>query len=748
MHRCRSAKYLLLLGLTSLAACHRSDAPAKSVSANEYVDSARCADCHADIAKTYHLTGMGRSFHAVKPHEIASAKPYRHAVSNSSFAITERDGAYYQRRWQIGMNGEETNVDEKRMDYVIGSGNHARTYLHRTAENTLQELPLGWYAEKGGYWAMNPGYDRPNYAGSVRLIYYECMFCHNGYPKTPSPPDITESVYVQPLPEGIDCQRCHGPGQRHVDLASAGAAKDAIRAAIVNPARLNPDREIEVCLQCHLETSNQKLPHSIRRFGRGPFSYVPGEPLGDFQIAFDRAPGANQSFEVAQGGYRLRKSQCFLKSAGSLRCTTCHNPHDIPRGEPATAHYNQVCLTCHQNKLPASTAHNTKANCTSCHMPKRRTDDAVHVVMTDHLIARRPPAGDLLADKPERAETSATSYRGEVAPYYPAQLPPAEDNDLSIAVAQVREQSNLVKGIDQLSAAIEKYHPTNATYYAELAQAYLASGNASQAVRYFEETARRDPASGFRAIQWGDALMEARDWSSAEKQLRRATEMSPADPRGWGRLGWALWQQGRAEEAKAALRKSLEIAPEIAEVHNDLGLVLWGTGDQQGAEREFRAALRIQTGVPEWRLNLGRALASQGNLAEGRFQLEEALRLKPDYAEARVDYARMLTDSNRPAEAVQQVTLALTSDPQSAPGHEVLATLMAMGGNASGAARELGEAVRLKPDFWRAHFELGVLLLRAGDRTNGVTHLTSAAQGSDPNARAAAQQALGSLRQP
>ena len=124
--------------------------------------------------------------------------------------------------------------------------------------------------------------------------------------------------------------------------------RKSIRAAIVNPARLNPDREMEVCLQCHLETSNQKLPHAVVRFDRAPFSYVPGQPLGDFEVAFDRAPGKNTGFEVAQAGYRFRESQCFLKSGGlngesKLRCTTCHNPHDIPRGEEAAAHYNQVC---------------------------------------------------------------------------------------------------------------------------------------------------------------------------------------------------------------------------------------------------------------------------------------------------------------------------------------------------------------------------------------------------------------------
>jgi predicted CXXCH cytochrome family protein len=658
----------------------------------------------------------------------------------SDFAMMERGGAYYQRRWQKGFDGKETNVDEKRVDYVLGSGNHARTYLHRTDRGVLQELPLGWYAEKGGYWAMNPGYDRADYAGSVRPIYYECMFCHNGYPKTPGS-DASESMYLDPLPEGIDCQRCHGPGQKHIDTVMSGGKIDAIRAAIVNPARLSPEREMEVCMQCHLETSNQKLPHAVRHFGREPFSYIPGQPLRDFALAFDRAPGKNQSFEVAQGAYRFRESQCYLKSSDNLRCTTCHNPHDIPRGAPAAEHYNKVCLGCHQQKLPPSAVHKGDANCVSCHMPKRRTDDAVHIVMTDHHIAKRPPAGDLLADKPERAESAATSYKGEVVLYYPAKVPSNADNDLTIAVAQVREQSNLKAGIPQLAGLLDKYKPQTPGYYTELAQAYLADGEPAAAVRYFSDAAQREPNSPLRQLEWGDALMETHDWAQAETRLRRATELAPMDPRGWGRLGWVLWQQNKAPDAIAALKKAIELDPEIADIRNNLGLVYWGSGDPVQAEQEFRESLRIQPGVAEWRLNLGRALASRNNFEEARYQLEESLRLNPAYAEARVDYARVLADSNRPAEAVQQVMRAVRDDPRSAPGHELLGTLLAASNNMAGARKELEESVRLKPDFWRARFELGMVLLKQGDRT-GFDHLTAVAQNADPETRAAAQQVL------
>ena len=71
-------------------------------------------------------------------------------------------------------------------------------------------------------------------------------------------------------------------------------------------------------------------------------------------------------------------------------------------------------------------------------MPKRRTQDVIHVVMTDHLIQRRAPAGDLLAQIPERQEFDANLYHGKVVPYYPASVSPLYE-----AVAQVAQQSNM-----------------------------------------------------------------------------------------------------------------------------------------------------------------------------------------------------------------------------------------------------------------------------------------------------------------
>ena len=96
--------------------------------------------------------------------------------------MSERDGKLFQRRHQIGFGGQETNALELEADYVVGPGNHARTFLHRNADGRLVQLPVSWYAERGGYWAMSPGYDRPAHLDFRRVIDAGCMSCHNGYP--------------------------------------------------------------------------------------------------------------------------------------------------------------------------------------------------------------------------------------------------------------------------------------------------------------------------------------------------------------------------------------------------------------------------------------------------------------------------------------------------------------------------------------------------------------------------------------
>jgi predicted CXXCH cytochrome family protein len=615
--------------------------------------------------------------------------------------------------------------------------------------NTLIELPLGWYAAKGGYWAMNPGYDRPDHEGFRRLITYDCMFCHNAYPAIPAGQEqpFAESVYPGALPEGIDCQRCHGSGSRHVQLAWSGARREDVRNAIVNPSRLSPERQMEICMVCHLQTTSFPLPNAIRRYERGPFSFRPGEPLGAFILNFDHAPAASreEKFEIVNAAYRLRRSACFLKSNGKMLCTTCHNPHDAPRGVAAERHYTRVCRQCHAsafNEQVAAGRHTSADGCTGCHMPKRRTEDVVHVVVTDHYIQRQKPAEDLLADRPERHETGANAYRGPVVLYYPETLAQPPENELYLAAAQVKQGSNLAVGIAQLSAAIKKYAPQRVEFYIDLAEALEKNRQLAEAVLVYREVVRRNPKFGAGFQKLGGSLRRLGSYGEAAEVLERAVSIAPRDVLAWHELGLTYRALGRTAEAAAAIGKALEHDPELPEAHNNLGIIWLAAGAKERAEAAFREAIRVRPDYEDARGNLANLLAGAGEFGEAREQFGIALRLRPADAATRYNYALMLGRTGSYDEAQRELEASLRAHPEFADAHQLLADLLMSKGQVHDALRHYRQAVRIQPESGRANLGLGTALAASGDPTNAIPYLQKAAGSADAGARERAAEAL------
>ena len=594
-----------------------------------YLGGAACAGCHAGIAEEFLRSGMGRSFvrmtDATAIADFEDSNEFLHAASSRHYRMWREDGSYFMRRWQVGSDGREENVVERRIDYAVGSGFKARTYLSRTESGELLQLPVGWYSERGGFWAMNPGYDRPDHDGFRRRVQHDCMFCHNAYPEFEPGRDRFDAdpIVFGGLPEGIDCERCHGPGRRHVEAAAASAPAPRIRSAIVNPARLPPERRLETCLQCHLQSTSTRLPYAVERAGRGVYSYRPGEPLADYVVHFDHATGTGRDdkFEIAHAAYRLLRSACFRKSGGAVTCTDCHDPHRPLRTDRAADRdrYRRACEACHGEEVRALARdgrHTESGNCAGCHMPLRRTEDVVHVVMTDHRIQRPPRGGSLVAPRRERPETAASAYAGEIVPYYPANLPTDKRDELDIAVAQVRAGANLADGIRRLTSLLAGPGAHAPRYYFELGDAMRRAGLPGASLEWYERARERSPRYVPGMISHGIALAQSGRLAEAESTLRDALGLAPRDSRALHNLGLVLLRGGQAAGAADALRRACEIKPDASDSWNALGSALHGSGDAAGAERAFREAVRIQPDLELARANLASLLAAAGRHEE------------------------------------------------------------------------------------------------------------------------------------
>lgn len=490
---------------------------------------------------------MGRSIEtpAERPEVVPRPVSFRHAASSSRFTI-RRQGA------NIEFRHEETGLSANIAAFV-GSGLHSRTPVHRKPNGKFAELPLSQYAERGGYWAMSPGFDRADHSGMRRELSDGCIFCHAAYPSS-----------ERPL-AAIDCQRCHGPGEEHAQS----------RGAIVNPAKLAPARKLEVCLQCHLETGGRDSPAAIRRVGRKPFSYRPGEPLGDFQLYFAAEnPMDAGGIPVNGAGSGLLASVCYQRSGGKLGCTTCHDPHGVRIAAPDAA-----CANCHARPHPEN-----RGSCVTCHMPKRRTHDAVHVVMTDHRIRRQRPSSDPTAPAREKHGV----FSGPVLLSYPPVFDP---------VPEIRAYLGIAAGSAPLLAnGLAAMPQPPAAFLFELGRL-----ESSRAERSFRRALAADP-------HHGGARLALAEWLIARKRPTEASALIEAAPAQDVALmnahAVALVSEGRVDEAVLILNRAVLADTWDPLTHYNLGVAKLAKGDRDGAARDFQRALQLRPDFTQAREHL------------------------------------------------------------------------------------------------------------------------------------------------
>jgi tetratricopeptide (TPR) repeat protein len=460
---------------------------------------------------------------------------------------------------------------------------------------------------------MAPGFDRADHNGVLRRVRRECIFCHTSYPEMPAGADAYGAPQVFPaqLPEGVGCQRCHGPAAEHVWLAMGGIGTTReIRASVFNSGRLAAPRRDEVCMGCHLQPS-VALP-GLRRFGRADFSFRPGEPLPGYLVQVDveeEGRPAAERFEINHHPYRLRQSACWIGSRGALSCLTCHDPHRRVPPAYRAVHYRNACLECHSLENLPSAAHSATApgDCVSCHMPKRRTQDVVHVVMTDHLIQRRPGGPELLAPLVE-SDPILTDVR---------LLGPAPEGALGeiYRAAAVLRMSASPAAADYLEKGLAATKSPEPEPWLDLAQAQIKLGRFADAESNLLGLIERFPDHPL-VSEWL-ALAQAGQGRTEEaiETLRRTLRSGADRMEAEYNLGRLLAFRGRPEEAAVHLGNAVTARPNLAPAWYQLGEVSAALGRTDDALGYWRRALEIDPTHTRAYLSLGKALRARGDRA-------------------------------------------------------------------------------------------------------------------------------------
>jgi Flp pilus assembly protein TadD len=529
-----------------------------------YVGDETCAECHPSQAETYRQHPMGRSLAPVS--QVAASERYDAAAHNPfeqlgfEFAVERHGERVFHKERRRDVQGRVLTELEAEVHFAIGSGTRGRTYLV-DRNGALFQSPISWFSQLG-VWDLTPKFDVLEHF--ERPAQPECLFCHSNQVE---PAEHTLNQYRPPLFRGhaIGCERCHGPGELHVQARERGEVFAGLDETIVNPRHLSPPLRESVCQQCHLQGESR-----IVRRDRRLFAYRPGLPLHLFVSVFLRLPDLNDNQKAGSHAWQMSLSRCFRASEGKLGCISCHDPHEKPAPQTKMVYFRGRCLSCHGEsscRLPLHMRRtkNPADSCIDCHMPRAPSSNIAHTAVTDHRIVRQPDHAVPSGVPPRRLRP------GEVPLYhFHRDLVDPQDKDVA-------------RDLGLALTELVRDYPTLAKHAATLALPLL------------EESVQR--------------------W--------------PEDVAAWEGKGFALWRLERKEEAWADLATVLARAPQRETTLTYAAALATALGRNEVASAYWQRAIAVNPWSSQYRYQLARLLAQRGDWRQAVEAGDAACRLNP-----------------------------------------------------------------------------------------------------------------------
>lgn len=638
-----------------------------------YVGKGVCQSCHPDKFATFTEAQMGRSFKpALLKHSAADFEdvdPVYDPAFDLYYQAFHRGEDLYIMEYRLA-DGDTVHKRIEKIDYIVGSGQHTNSHIMEV-NGYLYQMPMTWYAQDGK-WDLAPKFSGGNNRRFSRPITETCMTCHNAMPGFV---EGSENKFSN-VPDGIDCERCHGPGELHVEEKRAGKMVDVrteIDYSIVNPGKLPLDLQFDVCQRCHMQGA------TVYAEGKGPRDFRPGMKLESVLNVFQpRFADSTEKFIMASHPDRLQMSECFLGSHEEnsgfepMTCTTCHDPH-VSIETLGSDHYRSVCQSCHTPlegvDLAAAnprTSRNDEAeaskpqfvktrehpaasrrsagvctedlavrkevddNCVQCHMPVSGSTDIPHVRVTDHYIRA-------VEDRASIVEVSEDGFDAEGRFVGLASLIDQDPTEREMAEGYMtlyEESTNRPLYLDSAAVHLERARreESDEELASSLVRLYHLQRDFDATVRLSRKLGREAFSDAWTLYRIGEAYSNIGDLPTAILYMEEAVSLSPDHPRFLNQLGSTYTEARRIDEALEVFNRLLEANPKYAEAHNNRGFARIFRREFDQAEDDFLKAIALDPDAEQAIANLASLYLNTGRAAEARPYARRLLDLAPDNA--------------------------------------------------------------------------------------------------------------------
>jgi len=736
-------------------------APISIVARADFVGAARCANCHAAEFSAWTRSTHGRAGGSPGTVPLLAkfdGRPirFRDALVTPSVVA----GGRYQ--FVIAQEGRAplTLV----VDGVVGGGHMAgggtQGFVTHHADGTIRFLPFelsrtpaGWFcntgSRSGAGWqpitASMPlaacGDWPPVRALGDVARFANCQGCHGSQVEAQF--DSSARRYRTNVTSlAINCESCHGPGRRHVELASSGRMARSKDIGMPPLATLDKDASSRVCYQCHA-LKDQLQP-----------GYLAGDSLERFYslglaLVGDRPHAPDGRVRTFAYQETQRFSECYRK--GGMRCTDCHDPHsqtyrDVNGAALPGRLDDRQCTSCHASladRVEEHTHHrvgSAGSRCVACHMPYLQHPEvggAIRYARSDHTIPIPRPAHDSAMGVRSACATchagmSATALDRQVAAWTNRPRKPlassvaaqvalgtssltstsalallaGDDHDMARIGALARLVEALGAGDngwldDPVAARLVQLSDNRQLDIAALALAalHLARGEQSATRRVLARALTRAGANdGALRDRWGlvlgytgDRMAGQRQYSAAIAAYRKALEIVPTNLRVLVNLANAE-RDGATDAADLALaiadyRRALQRDPAPALTLVNLGIAQASAGDTTAALASWRDAARRDPGEPLAPFNIGNVALLTGHLSDAVAAYRMALERDPSLVAAHFNLTRALVATGDNAGALRAIRNGLAFDSSNVEARQMTVQLQRMIQTGAGARR-------------------------------------------------------------